>query len=282
MCWLPDHQLLSCLYSTQLVHSSDKPTTGPTQEMSQQQQFPVFCHTCNSTLLAILSSETEELECTVCHGSFVETPEQGVEDFIQTGSSANHSATTETPARVAAAQQPSVVPLLNPDGGRPMGFVVRQTVPTDTLAGLLNSGGAGVNGGASAGAGVFHLNISNMLGQFAANALLGADGLHMQREQQAGAMTDVQLEAFLHNMLLNESSHAGAAPASDEKITALPLSLINSEEQLVGLEDCSITQEPFEVGDEVVSLQCGHKFKKDPIFQWLKMHNACPVCRVQI
>ena len=43
---------------------------------------------------------------------------------------------------------------------------------------------------------------------------------------------------------------------------------------------CSICLENFEIGNEnVVKLQCEHKFDRDCITQWLKTSNSCPLCR---
>ena len=46
---------------------------------------------------------------------------------------------------------------------------------------------------------------------------------------------------------------------------------------------CSILQVPFEDGDEIAQLPCGHIFDKDSIIQWLEEEsNKCPVCRYEM
>jgi E3 ubiquitin-protein ligase RNF115/126 len=81
---------------------------------------------------------------------------------------------------------------------------------------------------------------------------------------------------------MNESSHAGAPPASADAIAFLQREMVTAEsvERMQG--ECCISQESFEMGDVVISLNCGHKFKEEPITHWLKMHSTCPVCRITI
>lgn len=40
-----------------------------------------------------------------------------------------------------------------------------------------------------------------------------------------------------------------------------------------------VMQEPYNVGDEVRVLPCGHHFSKSPIDEWLQTNNSCPLCR---
>ena len=46
---------------------------------------------------------------------------------------------------------------------------------------------------------------------------------------------------------------------------------------------CSILQVPFEDGDDIAQLPCGHIFEKNSILQWLEEEsNKCPVCRYEL
>jgi hypothetical protein len=48
-------------------------------------------------------------------------------------------------------------------------------------------------------------------------------------------------------------------------------------------EMCAITQMPFEEGDQVAEMPCGHRFDKDCLFRWLETESAaCPVCRKEV
>lgn len=46
---------------------------------------------------------------------------------------------------------------------------------------------------------------------------------------------------------------------------------------------CAITQMPFEDGDEVAEMPCGHKFDAESLTRWLQRESAqCPVCRHEL
>ena len=44
--------------------------------------------------------------------------------------------------------------------------------------------------------------------------------------------------------------------------------------------ECSISLEKFNDEDDIIKLNCGHFFHKQPILYWLYMQkNKCPICR---
>ena len=46
---------------------------------------------------------------------------------------------------------------------------------------------------------------------------------------------------------------------------------------------CAITQMPFEDGDEIAEMPCGHQFDCDNLMHWLQRESAaCPVCRKEV
>jgi len=46
---------------------------------------------------------------------------------------------------------------------------------------------------------------------------------------------------------------------------------------------CPISFEDFCVGESICKINnCGHIFKREPIYQWLNNHNTCPVCRANV
>lgn len=73
--------------------------------------------------------------------------------------------------------------------------------------------------------------------------------------------------------------------ASQEQIDQLPLHTVTEREveeqaQLAGGgSPCSICLGPFEVGEEVRTVPCLHKFHKECIDTWLRDRAVCPVCK---
>lgn len=54
-------------------------------------------------------------------------------------------------------------------------------------------------------------------------------------------------------------------------------------EDAAPVQVCAITQTPFEDGDEVAEMPCGHKFDSDSLMRWLQRESAaCPVCRKEV
>ena len=153
------------------------------------------------------------------------------------------------------------------ESGRPVGIVVRQTTTARELALLTSLLGIGP------GVTPDPTN-APPLPDFA--SLIGtamAGGLGMEGRG---------FEDLLHHLMMNESSHAGAPPASDESIDALQRQVVTYQHDQPRLGVCCISQEPFEEGDVAVTLPCNHSYKEVPIVQWLKRHNSCPVCRYAV
>ena len=101
----------------------------------------------------------------------------------------------------------------------------------------------------------------------------------------------------LFNLLTREAA-AAAVPsrrvAANDQIDQLPCHIITQTEIInAGLSGnegssdssdanhapyCIICREPYEVGDELRTLRCFHKFHKDCIDQWLRTPTVRPVC----
>ena len=48
------------------------------------------------------------------------------------------------------------------------------------------------------------------------------------------------------------------------------------------VKECSICQEGFEQGETVMKLHCRHMYHATCVQSWLKEHNTCPLCRVEM
>ena len=49
--------------------------------------------------------------------------------------------------------------------------------------------------------------------------------------------------------------------------------------KICDVRDCTICLEPYIAESEVTILDCNHFFHTSCIFQWLKVHPSCPLCR---
>lgn len=272
----------------------------------------VWCHICNINRTASFNRESDEYQCTSCSSSFVEESNQGVEEFVSpsTNNSNNNninisSASTQAnipsePLRDAAIQhiidrvlgmtnnnnvtssQPasiiSVIQQSSSGSGetavRPMGIIIRQsTISSSSTTTTTTSGDNILTTNREDN------NNNNRGGIF---GLLSSLSTLRQSVGVSESLENNQFEQFLHHILMNESSHAGAPPATEQAITNLDRIIVTTETNISSLGDCCISQDAFEVGDTVIALPCGHNYKEEPIVHWLKMHNTCPVCRIDI
>lgn len=276
----------------------------------------VWCHSCSEERTARLQEESGEYLCDTCQGSFVEKVDQGVESFLASADDRNHVAeeqdSIEEPApssfattssssssssssvsdnRVRASSRGSDASPTSSSSSDGRGSEV---FPFGTVLGrIANSSSAmSLSNDAPIGMVIRQRSALNMEDVFPSGLSRGLLGLLVSlastRQNQAAAfgssnfMSDENFEQLLHHILMNENSHAGVPPAEQCTIDHLQRDLVKQETLSILQGECSISQEAFEPGDVIVSLPCGHRYKEEPITQWLKMHNSCPVCRVSV
>ena len=85
------------------------------------------------------------------------------------------------------------------------------------------------------------------------------------------------LDAILTQMM-DQLEGGGPPPCSQTTIDSIGSVVINSD-HVKAESDCSVCQDKFSLNETVKCLPCGHLFHKECIEPWLKLHNACPVCR---
>lgn len=71
--------------------------------------------------------------------------------------------------------------------------------------------------------------------------------------------------------------------ASESSIQRLPLHTLSAADFQVSADEspgnCNICLAPYEIGDEVRTVLCLHKFHKHCIDPWLRSKNICPICK---
>lgn len=262
--------------------------------MTEQTRQPdYFCHICAVNVISQQNMFNSEIECSVCMSNFVEALGQGVEIFNageslperQQRSDANRRNSDAVRRARREERRDSERDRnhgshngqinqiqSNTNTARPVGLFLSSSMVRNAdmspfesrdlqVIGAPHSRNAGLGDLMNAFMGVRH----------------GSDGEGVWNV--GGGRT---FEDLLHHIMMNDSSHAGVPPASERLIESLSRLQVTEETDLQELGECCISQEAFEIGELAVCLPCKHSYKEEPIIHWLKMHNTCPVCRIQL
>ena len=256
----------------------------------------VYCHSCSENRLAARNAD-QELQCSTCESVFVEEEGQsGLDEFFvstaATPAASDPRATAAVPATAtstlpsdasAHSARPEVIDRIlnhisesasahNGQGG-------------DMPAWMGQGDGSNANGNRSRGRSRNQRNPFNVGAPNLAEVLgLGGEqggfiGALLGRIGTGGSLDgNAMMNDFMHHILMNEQSTAGAPPATDSAIKKLEKVPV-TEANVAELEVCHITQEPFEVGGVAIRLPCNHHFHQTELEKWLRMHGTCPVCR---
>ncbi|KAF0691127.1 Aste57867_17584 [Aphanomyces stellatus] len=290
------------------VMESDIVAATAARQESSTHTPSYWCHLCTRNVETRLNSESDEVECQSCGGSFVEEVEEDTpgqdraEDFVPPEG-------TSTTAPLA-------------DSGRD-GYRSRRRVEVPNTMDEIFQMSRGLASDASAtgndtqaprarrlsldelGEGparvlrnrIFTRNgrpvevfITGTGGADAGSGLLGALGnifQTMQPGQTTGVASNIGDYAFgnisniINHLMQNDPNQHGAPPAAKTVMENLPKVHI-SQEEVDCKHDCAVCKDMFELKEEALRLPCTHDFHSDCILPWLKQHNSCPVCRFEL
>ena len=79
--------------------------------------------------------------------------------------------------------------------------------------------------------------------------------------------------------LMNRNPTSNVRPAPESLIAALPRRTLTDDGDKRLKDDCSICQDEYKVGDELMELGCKHAYHATCVAEWLKVNAACPICR---
>lgn len=262
---------------------------------SESQNFlQIWCHGCKAHSTAV----ADVMLCRLCDSPFVEEANQDVESFLS-GNNDNFASNTDNSLTHLTSSSSNGLALVAEsdisDHSRVLHQILTDLLGTDTDARFRSLTSTDISFlqpnsvGTQRPVGIVVRNApisldesSNSISRGILGFLGSLRNARLNTAHNADTLNNAQFEQFLHHILMNENSHQGAPPASQEMLENLVRHTVKSEDDIKLFGECCISQESFEPGEIVVSLPCGHNYKEDPIIQWLKLHSTCPVCRIEM
>ncbi|KAI3774675.1 hypothetical protein L1987_49235 [Smallanthus sonchifolius] len=114
-------------------------------------------------------------------------------------------------------------------------------------------------------------------------------GVHISQNRQSSIPSfSIHQDDFSYNNLAMSSMTKMLPPGlSKHEINLLEMRVFNDDiegnnETSSASRECSICLEVFEDGDEVINLDCMHRFHSCCLFPWIEVCGACPNCRKDI
>jgi DNA-directed RNA polymerase subunit RPC12/RpoP len=289
--WIPS--------TLQQTHQKTKTIEMSTNNNNNQQ--PYLCHECQQRFLHPRIDDDQELHCTTCDSTFIEQLEQdgnlystsedsmldSAIDNVLNDDDQNQQQQQQQVPRASpnlhpnlqnlfnnaipqvTGQQPDFVQTFNQVFNGMLGsiFGPPPTTTTPTTA-TTTQGGTGTGTAPN----VFSFDLSQIFGGTGGNGGANGGGLRFG-DYFLGDNLDT-----LIGQLIDHTGRVGTPPASKRAMDTLPI-LKASHELGHHERECTICQDHYQDGDEVVELPCKHLFHKDCLWPWLNRHATCPTCR---
>ena len=127
-------------------------------------------------------------------------------------------------------------------------------------------------------------NFNNMINMYNMNFMNNMNILNNMNQNMNQNMNNMNnMLNLMREMLEQNNVDNFSNGVSDDILNNLPSSKLKDPSKLDDdKKSCVICLEEFKADDEVVSLYCLHLFHKTCIFEWLKGHDSCPICKMNI
>lgn len=97
--------------------------------------------------------------------------------------------------------------------------------------------------------------------------------------QQSEQNPTYNIANIIQNTLYQKNAYKKVT--SDEGFAQIKTIVFKDSEQ--STKECSITQDKFTEGQEIIQLPCKHIYEKEAIHTWLREEsNSCPICRYEL
>jgi len=251
--------------------------------VSEAQLSKFFCHSCSREFDSQTAESGEEglVQCPFCKGDFCEELEN-----TDNGHFLLSNDGTAPELRPADLSSNNLTNNTNSNGSN----VNNQTGSNNSMPqGLTGIGslfssllGQPTSGGQNVIIQISHNNrLSGQQARSMAMPMVLSQILSSTLAPNPDAVSDANFENLLDFLMRNDPNSYGNPPASEDSIQKLAKIKMTAEDIKV-CNECTVCQETFEEGEEIMKLPCEHYFHENCVTTWLKMHNSCPTCRKEI
>jgi len=253
-----------------------------------------WCHTCVAPTQPIPNGD--ELECSACHGCFVEQIEENdnPQEFVPLVSMGEQKEPSQQSAEPNFGPSVSYLPF--PTQNPPAQNMPPPLGPFQGNARVIHISPNGVQVEIVPGnQNDLPLPLQQILAQFQMSNAAGPANPFNFLNQMFGAFAGPHfgdyagdnIQHIINHLFLSDPNRHGAPPASQKVIQELADikvddDLLNEMTKAGRLTECSVCKDPLQTGDIAKKLPCNHYYHVDCIMPWLRMHNSCPTCRYQL